>query len=239
MRPALPAPPDARLLAAAMIMAAPAFAADESAKPTTLTITAEGHVDRAPDLADLSGGVVTQAPTAAAALRANAAQMTSVVAAVRRAGIADRDIQTTGLNLQAQYKYGDGHPPVLTGYQVSNTVALRIRKLADAGTLVDTLVAAGANQINGPSFRVEAADAALDAARVQAVTIARARAELYANAAGLHVGRIRSISEGGETPEPRNLIMVTAARKMAAPQSPVESGEVSLTTSVTVVFELN
>lgn len=225
------------LLPALLLLAAPAFA--EDAKPTTLTITAEGHVDRAPDVADLSGGVVTQAPTAAAALAANAARMTSVVAAVRRAGIADRDIQTSGLSLAPQYRYADGQAPVLTGYQVTNTVALRVRNLPDAGRLVDALVAAGANQVNGPNFRVDDAAGTLDAARTAAVATARARAQLYAAAAGLHVARIRSIAEGGgEQPEPRNMIMVTAMRKAAAP-TPVESGEVSLTASVTVVFELN
>ena len=227
------------LLAATLLLTAPAVAApDDGPKPTTLTVTAEGHVDRAPDIADLSGGVVTQAPTAAAALSANAAKMTAVVAAVRRAGIAERDIQTNGLTLAAQYRYENNLPPVLTGYQATNTVALRVRNLGDAGRLVDALVAAGANQLNGPTFRIDAADAALDAARVAAVTTARARAELYARAAGLRVGRIRSIAEGNEQRfEPRPMVMMKAMN-VAAP-SPVEPGEVSLSTSVTVVFELN
>ncbi len=227
----------ATLLTAGLLLATPAFAA---AEPTTLTITAEGHVDRAPDVAALSGGVVTQAATAAEALAANAARMTAVVAAVRHAGIADRDIQTSGLNLQAQYRYGQNVPPVLTGYQVSNTVALRIRKLADAGRLVDALVGAGANQISGPAFRVEDAAGTLDAARRNAVASARARADLYAAAAGLHVARIRSIEEGAAA----NFVAQPMMRAMAAPApmaptSPVEAGEVSLSATVTIVFELS
>jgi uncharacterized protein YggE len=225
------------LLFALLLTAAPALA--DEPKPTTLTVTAEGHIDRAPDIADLSGGVVTNAPTAAAALAANAARMTSVVAAVRRAGIAERDIQTSGLSLQPQYRYADGAAPVLTGYQVTNTVALKVRNLPDAGRLVDALVAAGANQISGPTFRVEDSAGTLDAARTAAVATARARAQLYAAAAGMHVARIRSIVEGGEQPEARNVIMVTASRKMAAPSSPVEPGEVTLAATVTMVFELN
>ncbi len=228
-----------RLILLAALLASPALAdPDAGPKPTTLTITAEGHVDRVPDVADLSGGVVTQAPTAAAALAANAQRMTNVVAAIRRAGVAERDIQTSGLNLQPQYRYGDNAPPVLTGYQVSNTVALRVRALADAGRLVDALVAAGANQINGPAFRVEDSEGTLNAARTAAVVGARKRAELYAAAAGMHLGRIRSITEGGE-PAVRPMITVTAMRKMAAPETPVAPGDVTLAATVTIVFELD
>ncbi len=223
------------LLLAALLFAVPAIA-DEASRATTLTITAEGRVDRAPDVADLSGGVVTQAPTAAAALAANATRMTSVIAAIRRAGIGDRDIQTTGLNLQPQYKYGDNQPPMLTGYQVNNTVSFKVRKLAAAGALVDALVAAGANQINGPTFRVDDAEGTLDAARRAAIATARSRAELYATATGMHVARIRSIVEGStEAPAPRPMMMARAKTE----DTPVAPGEVTLGASVTVVFELN
>ena len=220
------------------VVGSPAFAADDSAHPTTLTITAEGHVDRAPDIAELSGGVVTQAPTAAAALAANATRMTSVVAAIRRAGVADRDIQTTGLNLEAQYRYGDNRPAVLTGYQVSNTVALKVRKLAEAGMLVDALVAAGANQISGPTFRVDDTEGTLNTARTAAVASARARAELYAKAAGMHVARIRSIAESAvETSNPRPMMLMRAMAATAP--TPVVPGEVTLGAWLTVVFDLD
>lgn len=213
-------------------------AAAEPPPVPTVTVTAEGRVDRAPDIADLSGGVVTTAPTAAAAMAENATRMTAVIAAVRRAGIADRDIQTTGLGLQPQYRYDNNRPPVLTGYQASNAVALRIRKLADTGRLLDALVAVGANQINGPGFRVDAADAALDEARTQAVATARARADLYARAAGLKVRRIVSISEsGGERSNPREIV-VTAMRAKTMDSTPVAPGEVTLAITVTMVFEL-
>ncbi len=207
-------------------------------QPTTLTLSAEGRVTQAPDLAEVSGGVVTIAPTAAAAMAENAQRMTAVVAAVRKAGLADRDIQTAGLSLQPQYRYDNNQAPVLTGYQASNTVNLRIRKLADAGKLLDTLVAVGANQLNGPNFRIDNADKAIDAARIEAVATARARAELYAKAAGLHIKRILSINEGGVSePGPRPMMMVRA-RKADAAASPVEPGEVALTVSVSMTFEL-
>lgn len=224
-------------LAAVLLAAAPALADDHPVKPPTLTISAEGHVDRAPDVADLSGGVVTVAPTAAAAMAENATKMTSVIAAVRRAGIAERDIQTSGLSLSPQYRYDNNLPPKLTGYQATNSVNLRVRKLADTGRLLDALVAAGGNQINGPNFRVDAADAALDEARVAAVATARARAELYARAAGLHVKRIASISEsGGEGPRP--MVMMMARAPKVQDSTPVAPGEVTLAITVNIVFEL-
>lgn len=207
--------------------------------PSTLTVTAEGRVTQAPDLAEVSGGVVTQAPTATAAMTENAARMNAVVAAIRKAGLADRDIQTSGLNLQPQYKYGDNQPPVLTGYQATNIVSLRIRKLPDAGRLLDTLVQVGANQINGPNFRVENTDKALDAARTEAVAKARARADLYARAAGVRIKRILAIAESAaEQPGPRPMMMAMRGKEMDAAASPVEPGEVALTVNVTMTFEL-
>jgi uncharacterized protein YggE len=203
-----------------------------------LTVAAEGRVTRAPDIAEVSGGVVTSAPTAAAAMAENTVRMNAVVAAVKKAGIADRDIQTTGLNLQPQYRYADNQPPVLTGYQVTNTVSLRLRKLGEAGRLLDTLVGVGANQIGGPNFSVDAADEALDEARVAAVKMARTRAQLYAQAAGLRIKRIVSISESGAIePGPRPMmVMARAVRMEAAPM--VAPGEVALGVNVTMVFEL-
>lgn len=221
---------------AAALVALPA-AADTVMVPT-LTVSAEGKVARAPDIADISGGVVTIAPTAAAAMADNARRMTAVVAAVRKAGIAERDIQTAGLSLQPQYRYDNNQPPALTGYQATNTVNLRIRKLADTGRLLDALVAVGANQLNGPNFRVDAADAALDEARTAAVATARARAELYAKAAGVHIKRIVSISESGGNPEPRPIMARAMAMKAADAETPVSPGEVSLTVNVTMVFEI-
>lgn len=228
-------------LAATIGLAAGAAAAQTaSISPTLLTLTVEGRSARAPDIAELSGGVLTVAPTAAAAMAENAERMNRVVAAIRKAGIAERDIQTSGLSLQPQYRYENNAPPQLTGYQASNTVSLRIRKLDEAGRLVDTLVSVGANQISGPEFRVENADAALDEARIAAVKTARSRAELYAAAAGMRVRRIAAISEGGGfRPEPRPMMMKAARAEMAdAAPSPIVPGEVALIASVTISFEL-
>jgi uncharacterized protein YggE len=227
-------------LAAAALGVATAAAAQPApvVSGTLLTLTAEGRTTRVPDIAEVSTGVVTTAPTAAAAMRDNAARMTAVVDAIKKAGVADRDIQTAGLNLTPQYRYENNTPPVLTGYQASNTVALRIRSIADTGKLLDALVAVGANQISGPNFVVENSAAALDEARVAAVKAGRARADLYAGAAGLKVKRIVSISEGGAfDPGPRPMMMAKAAMD-AAPAPPVAPGEVALNVNVTMTFEL-
>lgn len=206
--------------------------------PSILTLSVEGRATRTPDIAEVSGGVVTVAPTAAAAMAENATRMTAVVTAVRKAGIADRDIQTAGLSLQPQYKYENNQPPLLTGYQATNSVNLRIRKIADTGKLLDTLVTVGANQINGPTFRVDDSDGALDEARLAAIKTAKARAELYAAAAGLRIKRIVTLAESsGFEPGPRPMMMKMGSAAEAAPSTPVAPGEVALTINLTAMFE--
>ena len=231
------------LIVAAAVAAASAAAAQTPQlamvpQTATLTVTAEGKVARAPDVAEVSGGVVTAAPTAAAAMAENAQRMNAVVAAVKRAGIADRDIQTQGLSLSPQYRYDNNKPPVLTGYQATNTVSLRIRRLGDTGRLLDTLVQVGANQINGPNFSIDEPQKLLDSARTDAVVAARARADLYARAAGVRIKRILSISESSEQSGPRPVLMRAMAMKAEAVPTPLEPGEVALSVNVTMVFEL-
>ncbi|MBC7506473.1 MAG: SIMPL domain-containing protein [Sandarakinorhabdus sp.] len=227
-------------LIAAMAMPSSASAQTVAAGPvpSTLSLTVEGRTTRTPDVAEVSGGVVTAAPTAAAAMAENAARMNAVVAAIRKAGIAERDIQTVGVSLQPQYKYENNQPPMLTGYQATNTVNLRIRKIADTGKLLDTLVNVGANQINGPNFRVEDSEAALDEARLAAVKTAKARAELYAKATGLRIRRIVTLSESaGFEPGPRPMMVMARMDKAEAAPTPVAPGEVALTINLTAVFE--
>src|SRR3546814_12995132 len=84
-------------------------------------------------------------------MQQNATRMTTVVAALRKAGVADRDIQTSSLNLNPQYRYQENQPPQLVGYQASNTVQVTVRRIAESGRIVDMLVASGSNQISGPS----------------------------------------------------------------------------------------
>lgn len=240
------------LAMAAMVLPANAQAHDADPTPrvasgnTLLTLSADSRVTRAPDLANFNAGVTTRGKTAGEALSANSAAMNRVVAALKQAGIADRDIQTANLNLNPLYApqkplpNGEYDPPEprIIGYQANNTVNVRQRDLTRFGKVIDTLVAAGANTVNGPSFGLDEPDAALDEARTDAMRKARARAELYARAAGLRVARILSISEsGGYSPPPMPIYARGGAMMEAAP-TPVASGEVSLNANVTVLFEL-
>ena len=209
-----------------------------------LTVTADGQAHRAPDLAVFSAGVTTQGKTASAALAANSQAMVAVIAELKKAGLAPRDIQTSNLSVSPIYEEQTAQPairprrpvgPVIIGYQVSNQVNIRQRKLDAYGATIDALVSAGANQINGPSFTVDNPAAALDEARLEAMKTARARADLYARAAGMRVLRIVSIAEsGGGFQQP----MMFARAKMMDAAAPVEAGEVNLSANVTVQFEL-
>jgi uncharacterized protein YggE len=205
---------------------------------TRLDIVADGEVVRRPDVVTIGAGVVTQAATAGEAMSENARRMSATIAALRKAGIAERDIQTSSINLSPQYRYGENVPPVITGYQASNQVSVRFRDVARSGAILDTLVAQGANQINGPSFALDKPDAALDEARTQAIATARARAELYAKASGMSVRRIVSISEAGSNaPQPPMMVMSMRAKSEGA-DTQVQPGEQKMTVSVAVSFEL-
>jgi len=236
---------------AAAMLAAPLPAIAQGGTPQTveplvpasgavLEVGARGMVRRVPDLATVRAGVTTQAATAAAAMAENADRTARVVAALRRAGVAERDLSTATVQLQPQYRYGENVAPTITGYQAVNGVSVRFRDVAKAGTVLDALVAAGANQIDGPSLSFDRPDAALDEARADAVAKARARAELYARAAGLRVDRIVSITEAGQdtggSPDPRPMFRMAANSAQAASQ--VLPGETEISATVNVRFLL-
>ncbi len=233
---------------------------------TVLTVSGEGKSLRTPDIALFTAGVTTQGKSAGEALSANSVAMDRVIAQLRAAGIAGRDIQTSNLNVEPVYsdpnreaamaaRYS-GQPyvapdqeaamPKIIGYRASNSVSVRQRDLKNFGRVIDTLVAAGANQVNGPSFTMIDPEPALDEARVQAVQKARERAELYARAAGLKIVRILSISEGGGYfgPTPVNVLVTGSSFGGAPPPppppppAPVQPGELQMNASVTVLFEL-
>jgi uncharacterized protein YggE len=208
-----------------------------SAGGTRLDIVAAGEVTRVPDIARVSAGVVTQAPTASAAIEQNARQMTSVRAALRRAGIADRDIQTSSISLQPEYRYTEGRTPELTGYRASNEVSVRFRNIADTGRILDALVAQGANQINGPMLSIDKPEQAMDEARAAALRTAQARADMYARALGKRVRRVLSVSEAGLgfQPGPRPMAM---AERSADASTKIDPGEQSVAVNLTVSFEL-
>ena len=213
----------------------------QSADGTLLNVSAEAEASRVPDVATISAGVVTQASDGNAAMRQNAEQMARVVAAIKAAGIADKDVQTSGISLNPQYKYIDNQAPQITGYQASNNVSLKVRDIARLGKVLDALAAVGANQINGPSFEIDQPEPVRDEARLAALKKAQARAETYAKALGLRVRRIVSIDEGGGGGLPRPMPMLRAmgaASPEMAKDTSVSPGETTLSVSLDVVFEL-
>lgn len=215
-------------------------------------------------MAVFSAGVTSQGKTAAEALAENARAMERVIAALKRAGIADRDIQTSNLSINPVYRDPNreaamaarysGQPytppppeeqiPTIIGYQANNSVSVRQRRLGDFGKVIDTLASAGANQINGPDFRLDNPDPALDQARRDAVKAAQARAALYANALGLRIVRVVSLNESGGYYGPPPTMFMRGQSAIAAPPppppppSPVRPGEMQMTASVTIQYEL-
>ncbi len=205
-----------------------------------LDVVATGEVTRAPDQVTVMAGVVTRAPQAEAALRDNAQRMQRVRAALRRLGIQDRDIQTGTISLHQDH---DRPPepmagrPQPSGYVASNQLTVRFRDVANAGRIIDALVAEGVNNVQGPMFGLSNQAAALDEARTRALTVARARADLYARTLGTRVRRIVSISEAGQ----HGGIVVTGSARgaMMDASTQIEPGEQLVSTSVTVTFELD
>ena len=232
-------------LAAAIPAAASAQAQASTVEPmvpatgTVLDVSAEGRTTRVPDVATIRAGVVSQATTAAAALADNAQRMNRVLAALKKAGVAPRDIATATVGLAPQYRYADNQPPAVTGYQATNSVSIRFRDVAKSGAILDALVAEGANQIDGPNLSIDQPDAALDEARADAIKVARTRAELYARAAGLRVTRIISIAETGENAGNPSPPVFMARAAMAKDSTQIVAGEKDVTVSVSVRFLLN
>src|SRR3954470_14397715 len=235
------------LLAALMLGAAtlPAAATAQQANVTQtiagtrLDVRATGEVTRVPDLAIISPGVVTRSATASGAIQQAAARMARVREALRQAGIADRDIQTSTISLNPEYVYANNQPPKLNGYTASNQLSVRFRDIANAGKILDALVKEGANTISGPNLTIDKPEAALDEARARAVAMGRARADLYARSLGLRVVRVVSVSEsGGYAPPPPMPPMVMMAERSQAADSKIDPGEQKLQVNVAMTFEL-
>ncbi len=221
----------ALLLAVAAVI--PANAADKIEK--LVTVTGEATVAAVPDTAMIRVGVTSQGKTAKAASEANAKDMNAVLAAIKENDIAERDIQTSGLSLQPQYDSRQGGSNRLTGFQMSNRITVKLRDISKLPAVLDRAVGAGANEMSGIEFIVSEESKALDQARSGAVADARRKAELYAGAAGMKVGRVMVISEEGAIPPPR----LSAPMRVGAPAAtPISPGEQTLRAVVTVTFEL-
>lgn len=235
-----------KIAAVAAFLAASAASATVAAQPldrqtaiegTLLSVNVEGHTEGRPDMALVNLGVVTEDRTAAAAMAENARRMSALTQALRRAGVAERDIQTSNLSVNPQYVYVENQQPRISGYQASNTVIARVRNIDSVGGVVDAAVAAGGNTVNGVSFTFQSPEDQVNVARNAAAAQARARVELYARAFGLRLHRIISISEGGgyAPPMPMQFARAAMAEGSATPVSP---GEITTSVTLSIVYEL-
>ncbi len=217
-----------------VLLASPAWA-----DPRTITISGQGEAKAAPDEALLSAGVTTDARSAAAALAANTRAMNGVFETLRKAGVADKDMQTSGFSVQPQYS-NDRSPQRITGYEVSNNVSVTVENLASLGATLDALVSSGANNIGDIAFGLRDSRELMQKARAAAVADAIARADTIAKAAGVTLGPITSINENGsnyDPPRPMNRAM-NAMAGMAAGPAPVASGQASLSDIVSITWEI-
>jgi uncharacterized protein YggE len=226
-------------LAAAIAFPAMAAAADPPPSPR-IVVTGEGEAAVAPDLALLSFSVMREAKTARAALDANNDAMAAVIAAMKAAGIAERDLQTAGIQISPRYNYTNkpdgGQEAELVAYQVTNTLSVRVRDIDKTGEILDKAVSLGVNEGGGISFTNENPAPALAEARKEAIADATAKARTLAEAAGVHIGRVLEITDQNVAPPP--MPMSAKAFDAARASVPVQAGENSYKVQVNMIFEL-
>ena len=203
----------------------------------TIAVTGTGIARGTPDLAVVTIGVRNRADLAAAAFEQNSAATAKLITALKRAGIADRDLQTTQIALTPHYDYqSNRQQPSLNGYEASNSLRVRLRDISSVGNVIDRATKAGANQINGVQLMFSDPSTLQNKARTEAIADAKAKATLLAQEAGVNVGAVLSIIEGGSNaPNADQFSVRVAATESAAP---IEAGEIAVRESVGVVFEL-
>jgi uncharacterized protein YggE len=201
----------------------------------TIVVSGTGRVGVEPDIADLRLGVAVSRPTVAAARSEAAKVMDAILAAVDAAGVARRDVRTALLSVQPRYDYRESRAPALTGYELANVVEVTVRDLTKLGDVVDGTLAAGATSMDALSFRVDDPSPADAEARRRAMTEARARADVLAEAAGLAIEGVADIVEGGpgRPPIPKAERMALATADVS---TPVESGSLDVAVTVTVTY---
>ena len=226
------------ILAAVLLMVAQANAAENEIE-RIISVTGEGKAAAPPDMAVIHTGVVTYRPTAADALSANNEAMEQILGVLKTFKIASKDVQTSGFNVSPEYKRDERGrtQPEIIGYRVTNQVSVKVRNLADLGKVLDTLVRGGSNQLSGVTFGLEDPTEVLNQARNLAVADARRRAELYAQAAGVRLGKVLTISEQPvEIPQPKGFVR---AMKMESVSSvPIATGEQEIHVRIHMVFEI-
>lgn len=227
--------PAAALLAACS--GAPAAVA-ETAAPRTIVVSGRGEASGAPDMATLSIGVESEGPTAADALRQNGVQMNATIDRLKQSGVAEKDMQTQNLSVSPRYQYdNNGAPPKIAGYVATNMLSVKLRDLGKAGAIIDAAVKDGANSLGGLSFGFADTGALEDEARKDAVADAKSKAAILAEAAGVTLGPILQIQEGGVSAPPQPYV---SARAMTAEAkaTPISAGESTISASVTMIYEI-
>ncbi len=227
----------------AALVAAPLAAAEVQIQATgpVIELSITETVKAEPDIAGISAGVSTEARTAVEAMRMNAREMTAVIARIKALGIDEKDIQTTGINLNARYDYDrTSQRQIFRGYQVSNRVSVKLRGVERTGEVLDALVAAGATDINGPNFSVDDDTAAKAQARKAAMETARERAMEYASWSGYSGLRLLEINESVRSSQPRPMMraMAADAEAIEVQSTPVQPGMVATGVTVSVKYEM-
>lgn len=200
-----------------------------------VTVSGEGSVNAPPDMAELVAGVQTREATARGAMERNNAAMSKVVEAIRRAGIADKDIETLRVSLSPVFDNAGGQRRQ-AGYLAANRVMVRLRDLTKVASMLDAVVTAGANDVGGVRFLIADPKPLMDKARREAIADAQRRAKLLADAAGVKLGKVLRIDEAGiRTPQP---VFLRAEMAMRSADAPIAPGEQEIQASVTVRFGL-
>lgn len=208
---------------------------------TKLVISTTGEVKATPDLATITAMTSADSATAATATAENAKKMTNLLASLRESGLSNDDIETRNINISPRYRYDQNKPPQRIGYQARSSIQIRIRDLNRIGAIVDKMVQANVEDLEGPNFSLSNSDQAQDQARVKAIAAAKSRADLYARSLGMRVKRIVLISEGQQnTPSGIRPMMLAVSTRSAdaAPATPVISGQQTVSVTIKAVFEL-
>jgi uncharacterized protein len=208
-----------------------------------INVSATGEASVAPDLAYLSLTVMRESATAREALTANNAAMAEVLAAMKAFGIADKDLQTAGFSINPIYVYPRAEdpqtPPKITGYQVSNSLTVKVRDLAKLGEVMDQAVTLGVNSGGNVVFGNDKPEPIIKEARIEAMKDAIDKAKVLVEAGGAKLGKIISINESSNVPMPQPMMMQARAEMDMAPKSvPIAAGENVYSVNVNVSFEI-
>lgn len=228
------------VLAALVVLVAAVPALSQEVQPPRITVTGEGRVEAVPDMATVSLGVLREAETADAAMAALAEATGSVIAALEAAGIDGRDVQTDALRLspvRARLREDEEGPPPIVGFAAETGLTVRVRDLGALGDVLDAVVQEGGNLFSGLRFGLQEPGPLEDEARRRAVADARAKAELYAEAAGVTLGPLHALTEAGPV-SPLPVARMESAMMADAGAMPVAEGEIALTARVMMVYAI-